>query len=82
MTVTVNHPAACLPSPALPVLVTAAGDQGAIRFLEFFAATIRNGHTRRAYSRAVADFLAWCADAGVPSLTAVQPLHVATWIES
>ena len=29
-------------------------------FLEFFAANIRNPHTRRAYGRAVAEFLAWC----------------------
>jgi site-specific recombinase XerD len=29
----------------------------------------------------VADFLAWCQDHGVPSITAVQPLHVAVWIE-
>ncbi len=27
------------------------------------------------------EFLDWCAAAGVPSLVAVQPLHVATWIE-
>ena len=68
-------------SPALPALVTAAGDRASIRFLEFFAANIRNPHTRRAYSRAVGEFLAWCAGAGVMSLGAVQPLHVATWIE-
>ena len=44
-----------LPSRSLPVpaLVAAAGDQARIRFLEFFAANIRNPHTRRAYSRAV-----------------------------
>ena len=42
-----------------------------MRFLEFFAANIRNPHTRRAYSRAVEEFLAWCADAGVPSIAAV-----------
>jgi site-specific recombinase XerD len=71
-----------LPSPALPALVTASGDRAGIRFLEFFTATIRNPHTRRAYGRAVADFLAWCEGVGVPSLTAVQPLHVATWIEA
>lgn len=52
-----------------------------MRFLEFFASTIRNPHTRRAYSRAVANFLAWCADAHVPDIGAVRPLHVATWIE-
>ena len=53
-----------------------------VRFLEFFAANIRNSHTRRAYGRAVAELLAWCDDAGVPSITAVQPLHVAAWIEA
>jgi integrase len=51
-------------------------------FLEFFAANISNRHTRRLSSRAVSDFLAWCADAGVPSIAAVKPFRVATWIES
>ncbi|SIN85070.1 tyrosine-type recombinase/integrase [Paraburkholderia phenazinium] len=64
-----------------PALVTAAGERAGIRFLEFFASAIRNPHTRRAYARAAGDFLAWCAGAGVPSITAVQPLHVAAWIE-
>ena len=68
-------------SPNLPALIAVAGERAGTRFLEFFAANIRNPHTRRAYARAVADFLAWCADAGVPSIAAVQPLHVATWIE-
>jgi hypothetical protein len=39
-----------------------------MRFLEFFAANIRNPHTRRAYYRAAEEFLAWCAGAGVPSI--------------
>ncbi len=52
-----------------------------MRFLEFFAANIRNPHTRRAYGRAVAEFLAWCDDQGVPSIAGVQPLHVGAWIE-
>ena len=69
------------PPPALPAIVTAAGERAGIRFLEFFASTIRNPHTRRAYSRAVTDFLAWCADHAVTSITAVQPLHVASWVE-
>jgi site-specific recombinase XerD len=68
-------------SPSLPTLIAAAGDRAARRFLEFFAATIRNPHTRRAYARACGDFLAWCADADVRELAAVEPLHVATWIE-
>jgi integrase/recombinase XerC len=40
-----------LPSPNLPVLpelIAAAGERAGIRFLEFFAATIRNAHARRA----------------------------------
>jgi site-specific recombinase XerD len=65
----------------LPVLIAASGERASHRFLEFFAANIRNAHTRRAYSRAVTEFLTWCADAGVRELAAVQPLHVATWIE-
>ena len=40
----------------------------------FFAATIRNAHTRRAYSRSVGDFLAWCEQTGVTSIAAVQAL--------
>jgi site-specific recombinase XerC len=69
-------------SPALPGLVTAAGERARVRFLEFFAANIRNPHTRRAYYRAAEEFLAWCASAGVSSIGAVQPVHVATWIEA
>jgi site-specific recombinase XerD len=53
-----------------------------MRFLEFFAANIRNPHTRRAYARAADEFLGWCASVGVPSIAAVQPVHVATWIEA
>ncbi|MFM0512071.1 tyrosine-type recombinase/integrase [Paraburkholderia sp. RL17-373-BIF-A] len=64
-----------------PPLVIAAGERAGIRFLEFFASAIRNPHTRRAYLRAADDFLHWCVGAGVSSITAVQPLHVAAWIE-
>jgi integrase/recombinase XerC len=38
--------------PAIPALVAAAGKRASMRFLEFFAANIRNPHTRRAYARA------------------------------
>jgi hypothetical protein len=64
------------------VLVAAAGERASMRFLEFFAANICNPHTRRAYYRAAEEFLAWCADAVVLSIAAVQPVHVATWIET
>lgn len=72
-----------LPSPStrLPALVSSADDRAQLRFLEFFAVTIRNPHTRRAYGRSIGEFLGWCSQHGIPSLAAVQPLHVATWIE-
>ena len=80
-----NHPAPLAlvaGSTNLPALIAAAGERASLRVLEFFAANIRNPHTRRAYSRAVAEFLDWCADdAGVRELVDVEPLHVATWIE-
>lgn len=64
------------PALALPAIVASADDQTRTRFLEFFAVTIRNPHTRRAYMRAAGNFLAWVAARGVSSLAAVQPLHV------
>jgi site-specific recombinase XerD len=69
-------------SETLPAIVTAAGERAQLRFLEFFAASIRNTHTRRAYAGAVAEFLAWCEGRGVASIAAVQPLHVAAYIEA
>jgi site-specific recombinase XerD len=69
-------------APLVPALIAAAGEQAVRRFLEFFAVTIRNSNTRRAYGRACGEFLAWCAETGVQQLAAVQPLHVATWIET
>jgi len=46
----------------LPVLVAAAGERTSMRFLEFFAADIRNPHTRRAYYRAAEESLAALAE--------------------
>lgn len=69
------------PAPTLPPIVAASGPQAQRHFLEFFAATIRNPHTRRAYARGVVDFLDWCAARGVTTLPQIQPLHVAAWIE-
>ncbi len=72
-----------LPSPAfaLPVLIASADASAQLRFLEFFAANIRNPHTRRAYARSTFEFLGWYETRGVRSIAAVQPLHVAAWIE-
>lgn len=70
-----------IPGLALPALIAIAGKSAETRFVEFFTANIRNPNTRRAYGRAVNEFLTWCHDVGVPDLVAVGPLHVATWIE-
>src|SRR6516164_6403967 len=82
MTAPINQLMPIGATTTLPALVAAAGERASVRFLEFFAANIRNAHTRRAYYRAAHEFLAWCASVGVPSIAAVQPVHVATWIEA
>lgn len=69
------------PAGALPALVASANDHARRRFLEFFAVHIRNPNTRRSYMRAAEEFGAWCAARGVAELGAVQPIHVAAWIE-
>lgn len=64
-----------------PALVAAAGPRAQTRFFEFFVSNIRNPNTRRAYARAIGDFLAWCSGQGVVSIVEVQPLHVGAYIE-
>ena len=66
---------------ALPRLICSSGETAQRRYIDFFAATIRNTHARRAYARATVEFLGWCSLRGVMSLGDLQPLHVATWIE-
>jgi site-specific recombinase XerD len=51
------------------------------RTLEFFTANIRNPNTRAAYARAARRFASWCDEQGLNNLEAVQPVHVATYIE-
>lgn len=65
----------------LPKLIEREGPKASKRFLEFFTANIRNENTRQAYTRAVRDFLFWCDGLGV-SLTAIEPMVVAAYIES
>ena len=64
-----------------PALIAAAGDRATYRFLEFFTAQIRNPNTRRAYVRAVGDFLGWLEEHGGTSITATASLHVAAYVE-
>ena len=72
---------AIVTAPAVPTLIASAGDRASYRFAEFFAGQVRNPNTRRAYGRAVADFLAWLDRHGVASIAAVSSLHVAAYIE-
>jgi hypothetical protein len=44
----------------VPAIIADAGEHATRRFLEFFAATIRNKNTRTAYLHAVSRFFAWC----------------------
>jgi integrase/recombinase XerD len=70
-------------SPAggtLPALFEASPDAGR-RFLEFFTVNIRNAHTRRAYFKAIETFAAWCDSRGLARFAAVQPFHVAGYVE-
>lgn len=64
----------------LPALIADAGDRARARFFEFFTANIHNENTRRAYGKAVADFLLWSEAQGVSSLSAITPVHVAAYV--
>jgi site-specific recombinase XerD len=64
-----------------PALIAASGERASYRFLEFFTANIRNPNTRRAYARAALEFFDWLAAHGVTQLTAIESIHVATYIE-
>ena len=66
---------------ALPALFTPDA-RTAKRTLEFFTAQIRNPNTRRAYARAASRFASWCAEHGLNDLQAVEPVHVAAYIET
>ena len=68
-------------SLALPALF-APNKDAARRFLEFFAANIRNPHTRRAYARAAVEFANWCEAAEILELRDIEPVHVAAYIEA
>ena len=56
------------PATMLPATVAASDRHAQARFLEFFAAAIRNAHTCRAYARGTGDFLHWCSQRGVAAL--------------
>jgi site-specific recombinase XerD len=67
---------------SLPTLVQAAGEPAQTRFWEFFVNNIRNPHTRRAYGRAIGEFLAWCEQRGLTSIIDIEPLHIGAYVEA
>jgi integrase/recombinase XerD len=48
-----------------PGILVRAGANAIFAAEEFFKATINNTHTKRAYTRSVTQFLAWCEESGV-----------------
>lgn len=65
---------------ALPAAIRAGGEQASRRFIEFFAAAIRNRNTRLAYARAVRQFFDFC-DRRRFSLDDIGPTVVAAYVE-
>src|SRR2546430_9451496 len=64
----------------VPAVVLAAGKKAGLRFIEFFAANIRNPNTRRAYYRACSGFFSLCETRGL-SLERIGPVHAAAYVE-
>lgn len=64
----------------VPALIADLGGPAASRYVEFFAAYIRNPNTRRAYARACSRFFAWCEDRSL-TLTTIRPFDVGEWVE-
>ena len=67
--------------PTLPSLIATAGEHAQWKFLEFFTANIRNKHTRRAYREAVQQFFAWVDVRKITSLSQLNPVVIAAYIE-
>jgi site-specific recombinase XerD len=65
---------------SLPTLIETTGRDVQERFLEFFAAQIRNKNTRAAYGRAVGQFFDWAGRQGL-SLTSISPIAVSAYVE-
>ena len=68
------------PREAIPAVISATGDAGVRRFVEFFTANIRNANTRNAYFRACTRFFGWFSASGL-ALRELEPVHVAAYVE-
>ncbi len=89
MTATLNAP--ILPSPSgnlpitlageLPDIIHRAGRNAVFAAQEFFTGLVRNPHTRRAYMKAVTNFLQWMEKHGGGELNQIAPWHVGQYFE-
>lgn len=64
----------------VPAIIEQSGSDAKRRFVEFFAARIRNGNTRTAYMRAVGRFCQWLEDRKI-ELRQIEPMLVAAYVE-
>ena len=64
----------------LPALFTPT-PAAARRTLDFFTDNIRNPNTRKAYAKAIGDFAIWCEKNYLQELGAIEPVHVAAYVE-
>jgi site-specific recombinase XerD len=65
-----------------PIAVSIAADRVQFAFRQFFAAEIRNPHTRYAYLKGAEDFFAFVASRdGGNALHTIDSLHVTAWID-
>jgi len=70
-----------LSTDRVPTIVVEAGPDTVRRYLEFFAASIRNANTRAAYLIASQKFFTWCEQLDIGPLHGLQRVHVAAYIE-
>ncbi len=70
----------CPTTAFVPSPIEQMGEQGKLRFLEFFTANIRNKNTRQAYARAAGAFLTWCEQRGL-RLETIDPVMTAAYID-
>ncbi len=65
----------------VPAVIARSDERTLRKFLEFFAAHIRNVNTRSAYATAAAKFFTWCEMHGLVELESLTRLHVAAYVE-
>ena len=68
------------PLPTVPPLIASAGQAAWFAWEEFFYGNCETQHTRRAYRRAVEQFLGWCEERGL-ELHRIAPRDVGQYLD-